>query len=635
MSADAAGDDGLCKRGVQLLEAGDVAGAETCLSAVAEEHPDFPLAQYHLGLAALRAGQLDTAERHFRAALERKADFAAAYNNLGDILMRTGRLAEAEQQLRRASVEDPALAEAFYNLGTLMLNTGRSVEAEACLHRAIVLRPNFAHAYNNLCEVMLRTNRRDEAESCVRKAVELAPDFALAHYNLGNLLLGARRAGDAEASLRRALELQPDFPAANHRLGTLLLSQNRASEAETLLRRQVAGQPQIGASHRMLGITLLALRREQEALGCLRRALELDPRDAEAHYHLGGALLTLNRLEEAVDAASRGYALAPELAGGRLILGSALLKLGRYREGWPHYEYFSARRGPGVARTPLAGLLPEWQGEPLAGKALIMQCDFGFGPDESIQFARFFAPLKASGLAHLTFVCPPEHKLLFDGMREIDTLKSTDEHVDPRRADYWCYLTSLPLRLDVTLERLAAPLPYLRVASAQLKRWQTRLDRSLPADRPRIGIAGAGELPVSLLQPLLAVPGVSFVALGTDARQRGAWRELPAQLRPADVAGEAANLSDLAALVRNLDLVITADPAIAHLAGALNRPFWLLLKLDGDWRWLHARSDSPWYPQLARLFRQREHGDWSAVIDEAAAALPAWIAANRSVNPGS
>ncbi|NML34178.1 tetratricopeptide repeat protein [Paraburkholderia antibiotica] len=632
MSTDAAGEKGLCQRGMQLLEAGDVAGAQACLSAVDEKSPDFPLAQYHLGLAALYGNQLETAERHFRVAVARKADFAAAYNNLGDVLIRTGRLDEAEQHLRRATVEDPLLGEAFYNLGTLMLNMSRFVEAEACLHRAIVLRPTFAHAYNNLCEVMLRTNRRKEAESCVRKAIELGPDLVHAHYNLGNLLLMSGRVAEAEASFRRALEIKPDFVEAIHNLGSLLLSLGRPGEAEAYLRTRVSLQADSSIAHRTLGIALMATQRPEEALASFRRAVELDPRDAEAHCHEGGALMALNRLDEAVEAASRGYALAPELAAGRLILGMALLTLGRYREAWPHYEYFTARRGPGMTRSALAGVLPEWQGEPIDGKALIVQCDYSFGLDEAIQFVRFLAQLKALGPAQLTLVCPPEIKPLFDGIPDIDTLKSTDEHVDLQRADYWCYLTSLPLRLDVTLDHLAAALPYLRVPSTQLKRWKNRLDRSLPADRPKLGIVSAIDSPADLYRPLLDVPGASFVSLCKAPDQRAAWRELPAALQPLDLTDEVRDLADTAALIRNLDLVITADTAIAHLAGALNKPFWLLLKFDGDWRWLHDRSDSPWYPAVAQIFRQHRQHAWDTAIDEAAAALPAWVANNRTAN---
>ncbi|MBN3808825.1 tetratricopeptide repeat protein [Paraburkholderia sp. Ac-20347] len=630
-------------QGCERLEAGQFDAAESLLSAVKETSPEFARAQYHRGIGALRAGRLEAAAAHFSRAAASDPELGAAWNNLGDVQLRMGRLDEAEASFRRAMQVTPSLAEAFYNLGTLTLQSNRLVEAEACLHRAIVLRPDFAHAYNNLSEVMLRTQRVEQAESCVRQAIALAPGFAQAHYNLGNLMLLAGRAGEAERSFRRALELQPDFADANSNLARLLLGQRRAAEAETLLRAEVATRP--GASaYNLLGSALMAQQRVDEALACFREAVALDPDSGEARYNEGGALMTLNRLDEAVDALQRGYALAPELAAGRLILGMTLLKLGRYREGWPHYEYFTARRASGQGRSALADALPEWQGEPLAGRSLIVLCDYGFG--DSIQFVRFMSALKARGLARLTLLCPPELKTLFESVAAVDVVKSTEDHIDLRQSDCWCYLPSVPLRLDVTLDTLEARLPYLSVGAARIKRWRTRLDAALPAAQAKVGVLTSGkprtdDLHAALMDEqrslahvgacaaLLAVPGVSFVSLHKDPLKRAQWRELPETLRPFDPMGEVEDFADTAALIRNLDLVVTTDTAVAHLAGALDTPCWLMLNDDSDWRWLCARTDSPWYPGALRLFRQPRSGAWEAVIDEVAAALPAWLARPR------
>lgn len=389
----------------------------------------------------------------------------------------------------------------------------------------------------------------------------------------------------------------------------------------------------------------MATQRVDDALDCFRRAIELDPHNADAHYNEGGALLSLNRLDEAVESLSRGYALAPTTAGGRLMLGIALLKLGRYREGWPHAEYFMAHRGPGAQRSALAALLPEWHGQTLEGRSLVVQCDYGFG--DAIQFVRFMPSLKARGLAQLTLVCPRELKSLFASVCAIDTLKSTDEHVDLRRADYWCYLSSVPLRVDVTLASLAAQQPpYLRVRSAHLKRWALRVERSLPPALPRVGIVSAGSrrtndrhatlmderrsLPhARLLSPLVDVPGIAFVSLQKDPVKRAEWRTFPAAQRPLDLMSDVEDFADTAALIRNLDLVVTTDTSVAHLAGALGVPCWVLLNFDCDWRWLHGRRDSPWYPHAMRLFRQPAPRAWGAVIDAAAVALQDWALARK------
>jgi tetratricopeptide (TPR) repeat protein len=632
-------------RGIALLESGALAQAEACLSEVGEDSAAFPLAQYHCGIAALRASRLDAAERHFRRAAAHNPNFGAAWSNLGDVQMRLGNIKEAEESLRRATVETPLLAEAFYNLGTLMLNTQRLVEAEACLHRAIVLRPDFALAYNNLCEVMLRTQRADQALSCVHQAIALAPDLAPAHYNLSNMMLMAGRHDEAERSLRRALEIDPEFAQANHNLGRLLLEQHIVAEAEACLRAVVRARPQSAEAHRTLGTALMAAQHAKEALACFHKAIEIDPRDAEAHYNAGGALMTLNQAADALEALERGCALAPELAAGRLMLGMALLKLGRYREGWPHYEYFTARRAPGQDRSALAQALTEWQGDLLEGRSLIVLCDCGFS--DVIQFVRFMPALKARGLRRLTLVCPPELKTLLASVREIDAVKSTDDHIDLRQADSWCYLRSVPLRLAVELDSLEATLPYLSVASAQIKRWKRRLERSLPVERLKVGLVSSGSPPTEYLHatlmderrslphvaayaPLLDVAGIAFISLHKDPRKRVEMRELPEALRPFDPMAEVEDFSDTAALIRNLDLVVTTDSAVAHLAGALNTPCWLLLNSDSDWRWLHTRADSPWYPHALRLFRQREAGNGDAVISEVEAALRDWAGQTRA-----
>jgi hypothetical protein len=440
-------------------------------------------------------------------------------------------------------------------------------------------------------------------------------------------------------------ENRPSTVDANRNPNLLLPGQNPTAAAQTHQHNCAGRRPLSAATQNTHGVALMAEQRVDEALACFRHAIELDPHNTEAQYNEGGALLSLNRLDEAVASLLRGYALAPALAGGRLMLGMALLKLGRYREGWPHLEYFMARRGPGEPRSVLAGLLPEWQGETLEGRSLVVQCDYGFG--DAIQFVRFMPALKARGLAHLTLVCPPALKTLFKSMREIDTLKSTDEHVDLRQADYWCYLSSVPLRLDVTLDSLAAQQPYLSTRSALIRHWGRRLERSLPAGQPRVGLVSAGRrrsddlhatlmderrsLPhVCLYGPLLDLPGLAFVSLHKDPDKRAQWRELPAARRAFDFMGDAGDFADTAALMRNLDLVVTTDTSIAHLAGALGAPCWLLLNFDCDWRWLHERTDSPWYPAAMRLFRQPTPGAWDAVIGEVTGALRDWAVHARA-----
>ncbi|MBS4098403.1 MAG: tetratricopeptide repeat protein [Sulfuricella sp.] len=430
------------------------------------------------------------------------------------------------------------------------------------------------------------------AEACFREALRLAPDFAEAWGNLGFLLARRGVADEAEDGYRRAIALEPNLPQLHLNLGALLAEQKRFDEAEAAYRLAIQLDPHAPAPWSNLGVLLACLRRDEEAEECYCTALALDGNYAKARFNLS----------------------------------YLLLRQGRYAEGWPCLE---AR----VDYTNLTTRLdcPRWQGEPLAGKSLLIGFEYGHG--DMIQFIRCAAPLKEQGVRHITLICHPALKPLFRRLDGVDTLLSFAEPLPPQTWDYWTLPLSLPGLCHTRLETIPASLPYLSAAPQAVTEWAARL----PQEGIRVGLAWKGNpnfendadrsLPsLEVLAPLGKVPGVNFVSLQKGAGEDQAAHP-PAGLPLLDLGPEITDFADSAAIVANLDLVICVDTAIAHLAGALGKPVWVMLPdYKTDWRWLNRRSDSLWYPGVMRLFRQREMGNWETVVEEIAAELEKFVA---------
>ncbi len=430
-----------------------------------------------------------------------------------------------------------------------------------------------------------------QAEACYREALRTSPDFAEAHGNLALLLDERGAADEAETHYRRAITLNPAYQQLHLNLGALLAAQKRHSEAEAAYRQAIALAPGTPAAWSNLGVLLACTKREDEAETCYRTALGLDPDYAQARFNLS----------------------------------YVLLRQGRFDEGWPCLE----------ARAWYAGLAslpcPRWQGEPLAGKSLLIGFEYEHGA--MIQFCRHAALLKKLGARRIGLICHPALKRLFATLDGVDSVISFDEPPPLENWDWWTPPLSLPGLFHTRLDTIPAQLPYLSAPPADIVRWNACLPRS----GLRVGLVWKGNpnfendaersLPgLETLAPLGKVPGITFISL-----QKGAGEEQaaspPAGLPLVNLAPEITDFADSAAIVANLDLVICVDTAIAHLAGALGKPVWVMLPdYKTDWRWLTRRSDSPWYPGVMRLFRQREMGNWDNVVEEIAAAMEEWVA---------
>jgi len=479
--------------------------------------------------------------------------------------------------------------------------------------------------------LLINCDRDDEAEQCYRRALDLDPGHAMAHFNLGVLLSDRKRDDEAEQCLRQAISLDPGHVMAHSNLGVLLARRKHYVEAEQCYRRALALDPASAEAYTNLGLLQEDLKRYDEAEENYRRAIACNPDAPIAHSNLGLFLAHIKREEEAEQCLRQSIALDPDYAIARLNLSFLLLRQGRFSEGWPFYEARNDTELPKDYKhaSPTAPPFPQWQGEPLAGKSLLVWPEQGLG--DEIQFCRYLPLLKQQGAARITLICKAPLKTLMETLEGVDTVIAFSESDNVVAAhDYWTYPLSIPLHCKTTVETIPARLPYLRALPDRVARWSARLPRDgfMPPEGNRVfrvGLVWKGSTSykndskrslagLAILAPLWSVPGVRFVSLQKGQGEDEA-RNPPAGQPLIDLGTEIADFADTAAIVEQLDLVISVDTAVAHVAGALAKPCWVMLPAEkGDWRWLQGRVDSPWYPGVLRLFRQPDSEDWTPLI---------------------
>ncbi|MGD9537572.1 MAG: tetratricopeptide repeat protein [Alphaproteobacteria bacterium] len=513
----------------------------------------------------------------------------------------------------------PAPAESASSLlsrGIACLGRGELAEAAALIEQALALDPEDATAHNALGALCERLGKREAALACFARAAALRPAIAEYHVNHAIVLRKLGRVGEAVEAYRRAVEVRPDYFEALLSLGDLLRGLGRRDEAAAAFERVLARRPDDVAALLHLGRLRLEAGRLDEAVRLHERAVSLAPGNGEAHQNLCGALLASGRIEEAIAEGRKAVALDPALDIRLFNLSIALLSAGRYAEGWKLYEH-RARESHAASRAALA---PKWQAGLRPGTSVLVHTEQGLG--DVIQFARFLPLLAAHGHRVVLEVREPLRRLMAGlDMVEVVTRGAALPPVQQQIA-----LLSLPHALGIELDKLPAKVPYLKAPPAAASAWRARLDGG---GGRRVGLAWRGSaghrndfarsIHPTLLKPLFEVPGVRLASLQKEPRA-GDLETLRRFGPIEDWTAELGDLADTAALIEALDLVIAVDTAVAHLAGALGKPLWVLLPYAADWRWLSGRDDSPWYP-TARLFRQAGPGDWAGAVARAAAAL--------------
>jgi tetratricopeptide (TPR) repeat protein len=584
----------LITRGLQLQQQGHRAEAEVLFrQALAAVSPN-PLAFYCYGRLALELGQCEVAVEHLAHAAAADSKQAIYHADLAQAYQALGRLDEAIDSYRRALDLDPQRAEVHVNVGNALLQCGRAAEAVGSYQRAIELAPDMADAYNALGTAFEQQDRQAQALEAFRRATQLRPDYGLAHFNLGTVLIRRGLATDALVALERAVELMPAFAAARHNLGVACNLLHRPADAQVHF----------------------------------EQALATDSSSALYHFNLGDVLEQQGQLDRALLEYEAALGWDPGYQQARMSRGTLLLKLGRYSEGFRDYE---ARVGLPQYDT-LVLSEPTWDGNRLAEDCvLLVHCEQGLG--DTLQFIRYVR-LAQQRAANVVIAARPEliPLLRSSGYGDVVSIRDPLPSFDVQAA-----LMSLPRITGTELDSVPAAVPYLAADTRLVEAWRSRL-----ADFPgfRVGIHWQGNpiytfdylrsVPLGAFEPLANVPAVRLFALQKkDGRdQLAGVQSLFAVLDLGDeLDNESGLFMDTAAVIENLDLVVTSDTSVAHLAGGLGARTWLALAQSAEWRWLVGRDDSPWYPTM-RLFRQRTLGDWSDVFQRMAESLGELVAGN-------
>jgi len=599
--------------------------------------PSYPEAYYNLGIALSSGGKLDAAIAAYRHALSLKADHPEALNNLGNALKDNRQLDEAIIAYRQAITLRPHYPEAHYNLGLALYGKDQRDQAIAACHQAIALKLDYPEAHCALGNALNDEGRLDDAITAYRQAIAFKPDFPEVHSNLGNALKDKGQLVEAEAACRRAIALRRDFPEAYSNLGNVLKDSGQLDEAVAVCEQAIALAPHLSEARYNLGVALHEKGQFDEAIAAYRRAIAGKPEYPEAYSDLGNALKDNGQLDEAIAAYRHAIVLRPNLPEAHFNLALALLAKGDFSAGWEEYEWRWRLRREGLSSRDFTQ--PHWDGSLLEGRTILLHAEQGFG--DTLQFIRY-APLVAERGGCVIVECQPGLATLLASVANIAQVVNCGERLPA--FDVHCPLMSLARIFGTQLDSIPARVPYLRADAQKVARWRDRLARektsmdgsdSGRSELLKIGLVWAGgarpaqpnaaridrrrSLALSQFAPLAKVPGVVFVSLQTGGPANQALNP-PEGMWLLDWTAALHDFADTAALVESLDLVISVDTAIAHLAGALGKPVWVPNRFDSCWRWLRGRTDSPWYPTL-RLFQQATPGEWGPVIEQVADAL--------------
>lgn len=573
-----------------------------------------------LGVVVNQAGRPLEAIELISKAIFLKPNFANAFSNLGQVLTESQRLDEAESALHKAIALQPTLAEAHHNLGNVMLARRRDSDAAESYRAAIRCNRGYWQAWNNLGQALGKLQETAEAITCYQTAIQLEANYAAPCNSLGLLLNDLGRHEEAASLARRALAIQPHFPEAHNNLGVILQAQEKLEEAETHYRLAVEQKPDYAEALSNLGGAARVLGRTQDAADLCRQAIKLAPLASDPHHNLGIALSDLGDVPGALRSYDRALELKPESALYHWSRALALLVSGDFDGGWDEYEWRWKCKELKPQRMKLAE--PEWDGCDPAGKTVFLHCEQGLG--DAIQFVRYAGPLAERGAKVIVGCHAPLRTLI----ATVGGVAATWIDSEPMPAiDYQLSLLSVPRVMKTRLDTIPSHVPYLHADHTRAAAWRERL--STIQSRLKVGLVWAGNrqhqndrnrsATLASYAPLAQVAGITFVSLQKGEAAAEAMNP-PAGMKLLDLSAEITDFMDTAAQIAALDLVITVDTSVAHLAGAMGKPVWTLLPFAPDWRWMIDREDSPWYPTM-RLFRRAADGSWETLLARVAEQL--------------
>ncbi|HEX5393346.1 MAG TPA: tetratricopeptide repeat protein [Rhodocyclaceae bacterium] len=607
---------------LQLYQAGGRAETEEACRVILAADPQQAEVLLLLGTCQWDRGDAAQAIALYDLALAAKPDLAEAHFNRGLALRALGNGAEALASYDAAIALRPLWAEAYFNKGNLLQDVLVSpVDALAAFDQAIRLKPDLASAHCNRGNALRTLGRTEEAIAAYQDAVVAAADYADAYYNKGELLQELGRYTEARESYQNTLAIQPSHGKALNNLGAVALQQGDVESALGYFDSAIRAEPRYASAHNNRGVALKAMERLEDARESYSAAVELDPQYAAAYCNRGQLLQQMLLLDEAMADYQRALAIRPDYPECKWNEALCLLLNGQFAAGWDMYEWRWQMAEHGHAPSmPLA-----WSGqESIAEKTVLLWAEQGFG--DTLQFCRYVSLLAARG-AHVVLEVQPALVPLLQSLPGVYRVIAAGS--ERPAYDWHCPLLSLPRAFATDMHSIPAEVPYIACPESKRVHWNERLGAG---SGPRVGLVWSGSpthkgdqwrsIPLRLLRSLAEIRGAEFFSLQADVREadRAALSSLPIR----HFGGDLNDFSDTAALADAMDLVVTVDTSVAHLAGALGKPVWIMLPHFPDWRWLLERTDSPWYPTV-RLFRQTQRCEWGAVIEEVAASLLEWL----------
>jgi len=601
---------------VALHQAGQLNGAEALYQKVLNTEPNHADALHLLGVLQAQRDKPALAVELISRAIAIDSTKAVFFSNCGNALRTLKRLDEALSHHDRALALSPDAAEIHYNRGNVLRDCKRYDDALDSYDRALALQPDHAEAYFNRANVLLDSQRPEQALTNYDQAIALKSHHVEAYCYRGNALLALKRPEQALNSYDAALRIRPDYVQAHANRGFALRDLGRHEEALAGYDKSLALAPKSAHLHYNRANILANLNRHEEALISYDRALILDPDLSEVYCNRGRVLQNLNCHEEALLSFQRALEISPDDIDARLNESLCQLLLGNLAKGWHNYECRWQKDQMQEYHHRFTQAL--WLGgQPLAGKSILLHAEQGFG--DTLQFCRYVRQVKALE-ATVILEVEPALKTLLNLLPGADLLIGKGEPLP--NFDYYCPLLSLPLAFNTSLETIPADTPYLFSRAERVTKWRDQLGEKTAL--PRVGLVWSGNpahkndhnrsIALARFSQLLNNDCARFFSLQKDLRDEDAailanfpeLQHFGAQLQDFD---------DTAALIELMDLVISVDTSVAHLAGAMSKPVWLLLPYNPDWRWLLDRTDTPWYPTM-RLFRQPAQGDWQSVLDQ-------------------
>jgi len=601
--------------------------AVTLAERAVEAQPDIACFYNTLGVSYDTTGQKDRAMDAFHKAVTLKPDHAEAYHNMGVSLQSLQHYDAAIDQCRKAITLNPQLAKAHITMAKCFQAQGDIEQTIYTYEQAVRVNPDSIQVYIELAQLYQQQNRLECSANAFQHILKLAPDSPDVHARLGMILRQLGHNEEARLHYLEALRLKPGFAEAHNNLGNLLSHHGQYEEALIQYEQATQANKTYAESYNNLAATLIYLERFEEAVAQCHKAIALKPEYAEAHNTLASAYMRQGHYTKAIDAFKHTISLNPEYAEARSNLGMIHLVLRDFSVGWRHYE---CRLKTPVFTKRYTYTQPRWDGSPFPGKTLLVHYEQGMG--DSIQFIRYLPRVKALGGSVLYQGRPPV-KALFNQFPGLDRFVSTEETGMPH-FDMQVSVMSLPHLFDTQEHNIPATTVYLKAEVDKIKNMRPHIQ----SHDFNVGLVWAGakvhknnrnrSCDPALFQVLAQCPGIGLYGLQKPEDESA----IPDSLRSCLVTnlGEHfQDFSDTAGAIAHMDLVITVDTSVLHLACAMGKPTWGLIPFTPDWRWMLDRTDSPWYPTL-RLFRQAQPGQWQPVFETVTEALYQTLKNHRS-----